>query len=298
MTRTRTFALMAGMALVAAACGSGTDAGTEVTPAPTEATTQATAAPTESTTAPGAEGPGAVDVALADTSLGTVLVDGAGMTLYAFLNDTTGSSTCYDQCEQNWPPLLGEAAAGSGLDASLFGTTERTDGSLQVVYGDWPLYYFAADGAPGDVNGQGVGDVWYVVGADAAVITEAGGGGEAAAVPEGAITLADSSLGTILVDAEGMTLYGFTDDTAGISTCYDGCAAAWPPLSGDTPFDPNLLDSGLFRVIDRDDGTTQLAYGDWPLYYYAGDVAAGDVTGQNVGEVWFVVAPDASLILP
>ena len=52
---------------------------------------------------------------------------------------------------------------GEGLDAATFTTTERTDGSTQVKAGSWPLYYFAADAAPGDVNGQGQGDVWYVV---------------------------------------------------------------------------------------------------------------------------------------
>jgi predicted lipoprotein with Yx(FWY)xxD motif len=293
----RLITLVLGLALVAAACGSDADTGTEVAPAPTEATTEATAAPTEATTeattAPAAE---SVEVGLADTSLGSVLVDGSGMTLYAFLNDTAGSSTCYDQCADNWPALLGEAVAGTGLDSALFGTTERTDGTVQVVYGDWPLYYFAGDSAAGDVNGQDVGDVWYVVGADGNVITDAGAQAPAE-VPEGAITVADSTLGSIVVDAAGMTLYGFTNDTDGTSTCYEGCAQAWPPLPGDTPIDPNLLDADQFRVIDRDDGTTQLAYGDWPLYYYAGDTTAGDVTGQNVGEVWFVVAPDASLIL-
>jgi predicted lipoprotein with Yx(FWY)xxD motif len=92
-------------------------------------------------------------------------MDEAGRTLYAFKNDSGGNSTCYDNCAQNWPPMLttGSPQAGTGVDTALLGTTERTDGTTQVTYKDMPLYYFARDTAAGDVNGQGVGEVWYVV---------------------------------------------------------------------------------------------------------------------------------------
>jgi predicted lipoprotein with Yx(FWY)xxD motif len=104
-------------------------------------------------------------VETADSALGTILVDDAGLTLYLFMNDTDGTSTCYDDCEANWPPLTvdGEPTAGEGADASLLGTTERDDGSTQVTYAGQPLYRFAGDQAAGDVNGQGVGDVWFAV---------------------------------------------------------------------------------------------------------------------------------------
>lgn len=97
------------------------------------------------------------------TDLGDILVDDAGMVLYLFTPDNQGASTCYDQCETNWPPLVGEVAAGDGVDGGMLGTTERDDGSTQVTYNGWPLYYFANDAAAGDTNGQGVNDVWYVV---------------------------------------------------------------------------------------------------------------------------------------
>jgi predicted lipoprotein with Yx(FWY)xxD motif len=110
-----------------------------------------------------AEAGATVDVA--ESELGTILVDAEGQTLYAFLNDSGGESTCYDECAANWPALEadGEPQSGAGVDASLLGTTEREDGTSQVTYNQRPLYYFAADEAPGDNNGQGVGDVWYVV---------------------------------------------------------------------------------------------------------------------------------------
>jgi uncharacterized protein (TIGR02246 family) len=105
-----------------------------------------------------------VEVAEHDT-YGEYLTDGEGRALYLFLNDEQGESTCYDQCAQNWPPLLTteDAEAGEGVDSDLLGTTERDDGTTQVTYNDWPLYYFAADEDPGDVEGQGRGDVWYLV---------------------------------------------------------------------------------------------------------------------------------------
>ena len=88
------------------------------------------------------------------------------MVLYLYTPDTTTESTCYDQCATAWPPLLTDTAdvtAGTGMDATLIGTTERTDGTTQVTYNDHPLYYYAEDTEPGDTEGQGVNDVWWVV---------------------------------------------------------------------------------------------------------------------------------------
>ena len=109
----------------------------------------------------------------------------------------------------------------------------------------------------------------------------------------------DDPLGTILVDANGMTLYGFTADTDGTPTCYDDCAAAWPPLLVDDPSAAVVgegLDDSLISTVDRTDGTKQVKYGDWPLYYFASDAAAGDTNGQGVGEKWFVVDPAGTLL--
>lgn len=120
-----------------------------------------------------AESDGAATLATASTDLGTILVDGEGRTLYVFDNDAEGESSCDGQCAETWPPLTGEATAGGDVDAALLGSIERTDGTTQVTYDGSPLYYYAADSAPGGTSGQGVGDVWWVVGPDGSPVTAA-----------------------------------------------------------------------------------------------------------------------------
>jgi predicted lipoprotein with Yx(FWY)xxD motif len=121
---------------------------------------------TEETSAAG------VTVALGETSLGEVLVDGAGMTLYAFENDTAGTPTCEGECAASWPAAIvaGDPVVGDGLDAATFAVVPALAGGDQLTAGGHPLYTFAGDSAPGDVNGQEVGDVWYAVHADGSLV--------------------------------------------------------------------------------------------------------------------------------
>lgn len=112
-------------------------------------------------------------LATAETDFGTVLVDGDGQTLYLFTQDSPGTSVCEADCLAAWPPFEGEPAAGEGVDEGLIGSIERSDGTTQATYDEWPLYYFAQDSSAGDVSGQGVNDVWYVVSPDGEAIMEA-----------------------------------------------------------------------------------------------------------------------------
>jgi predicted lipoprotein with Yx(FWY)xxD motif len=101
--------------------------------------------------------------------LGTILVDAKGRSLYLWEADKSDKSACSGACAQAWPPLTTTAKpqAGSGVQASLLGTTKRDDGTMEVTYDGHPLYYFSGDSAPGDTAGQGnkgFGAEWYVVG--------------------------------------------------------------------------------------------------------------------------------------
>jgi len=108
------------------------------------------------------------DIATATTSLGKVLVDGQGRTLYRFEKDHGAASSCYGACASAWPPLTspGKAAAASGVTASELGASPRKDGDAGVTYFGHPLYTFAGDRKPGDVKGQEVdafGGEWYAL---------------------------------------------------------------------------------------------------------------------------------------
>jgi len=119
-------------------------------------------------------------MATKNPTVGEILTNSQGMTLYTFKNDKPGESTCYDACAQNWPPLSvakGEQPkAGEGVSGKL-GVIERKDGSYQVTYDDMPLYYYKTDTKPGDTNGQGLNNVWYAasVAPGGSAATAAGG---------------------------------------------------------------------------------------------------------------------------
>lgn len=258
--------------------------------APTPTPVPPTAAPTNPPpTAAAAAAPAAKAVTLQlvkNDTLGNILTDGDGNTLYLFTKDTKGTSNCYDKCAAAWPPLIpaGDATLKDGVAQALVGTTKRTDGSTQLTYNGWPLYYYAKDQKPGDTVGQAVGKVWWVVSGEGNIISPA------------ALTLAkNDKLGSFLADGQGMSLYMFTKDTANTSNCYDKCEVAWPPLlTTGKPTVADGIDASKLGTTTRKDGSTQVTYNGLPLYYYDKDKAAGDVVGQGVGKVWWVIGADGS----
>ncbi|HEY7331578.1 MAG TPA: hypothetical protein VH859_01320 [Candidatus Limnocylindria bacterium] len=160
--------------LLLAAC---TDAGTSV--APSESTAASAAESMAESMAPSAEESAAESMAadasvlVASSDLGEILTDAEGNTIYYFANDSEDTSTCAGDCLANWPPVPAEGSptAGDGVDATL-GTAEATDGTTMLTVNGFPAYYFSGDGAAGDTNGQGVGGVWFVFGADGEPIEE------------------------------------------------------------------------------------------------------------------------------
>jgi predicted lipoprotein with Yx(FWY)xxD motif len=132
------------------------------TPAVTETAT------VETTTTASIPVTGAGTVNVSESTVGPILVDEQGRSLYAFTDDAqnAGTSACTGDCYSQWPPLItaGEPTAGEGVDAALLGTFDREDGNTQVTYNGWPLYlYYGGDTSPGDINGQAVDGKWFLV---------------------------------------------------------------------------------------------------------------------------------------
>ncbi len=130
-------------------------------------TTQATTGSGGGAPAP-STGSSSATVDLGRTSLGPILVDSRGRTLYLFRADSGTNSACSGACAAAWPPLVtpGKLTAGTGVKQSLLGTTKRGNGAEQVTYGGHPLYLFTGDTAAGQTNGQGSGAFgapWYVL---------------------------------------------------------------------------------------------------------------------------------------
>ena len=155
--RTRTLAV-AGMAAVAlGVAGCGVASGGEPTAG-------------SGARSPAAGGSDAASVAVANSNLGEILVDGNGRTLYLFQADKGTTSTCDGACASAWPPLttVGQPIAASGVSASRLSTTERSDGTTGVTYNGHPLYTFSGDTTTGQATGQGsdgFGAEWYVLSA-------------------------------------------------------------------------------------------------------------------------------------
>ncbi len=159
---TTTVAVTAGLLL--SGCGGGGDSGAMADPAEPAAS----------------GGDGGATLTTTGSDLGEIVVDADGRTVYVFDRDEPGSgeSACTAECLEQWPPVVtdDDSPTADGVDGEL-GTIEREDGTLQVTLDGAPLYLFAGDGGPGDVTGQGVQDVWWVVGPDGQEVTKAPAGG-------------------------------------------------------------------------------------------------------------------------
>jgi predicted lipoprotein with Yx(FWY)xxD motif len=236
-------------------------------------------------------------VKLRSTPYGKVLVDASGRTLYLYTPDKGKTSVCYGQCASYWPPLLttGAPRAGAGAKASLLGVTMRKDGKHQVTYAGHPLYFFASDAKAGQTNGQGVQGIWWVVSAAGKKVTKKAVRQTSAT----ALQLRSTSLGSVLVDGRGHTLYLYEPDASGKSTCYGQCASFWPPLiaNGKLVAGKGVLASKL-GTTKRTDGSLQVTYAGHPLYFFAQDSKAGDTKGEDVQGIWYVVSAAGAKIEP
>mgnify|MGYP005813047313 CR=1 FL=1 len=239
-----------------------------------------------------------------NAKLGDILVDGKGMTLYMFTNDKPDQSNCSAGCLQTWPPFLSTGAPklGSGVDASLVGSATLADGSKIVTYNHMPLYTFSKDTKPGDTIGQGIGNVWYAVSPQGKPVgmqeqqsTPAAGAGSASEATVDVAT--NAQYGKILVDGQGRTLYVFANDQPDKSNCSGQCLVNWPALV--TQGHPKAgygVDASMIGSATLADGSKIVTYNHKPLYTFAKDSKPGDINGQGVGSVWFMMAPDGSVV--
>lgn len=236
---------------------------------PTPVPTQATVVVPATTTNPDT-------VRLMDTTLGRILTDSKGMSLYYFVTDIPGSgaSTCYTaaNCTHFWPIFSVDTIVVSRpLAASDFSSITRTDGSKQTAYRGWPLYYFLNDINPGDVKGENVLRAWYVAKPDDSVMIES--------TPQ---------LGLFLTDGTGKTLYSFAKDSPTTTACSGTCLEKWPAFDAGTVSAPSVLKPADFSTVQRTDGIKQTAYMNHLLYYFADDTKPGDTKGNGFNNVWWV----------
>ena len=129
------------------------------------------AAACSSTSTPGTasgSASGVAQIRTHSTRFGIVLTDASGRSVYLFVSDTGTTSTCYNACAAIWPPVTtaGTPTAKAPAQSALLGTTLRRDGGKEVTYAGHPLYYYASDQNPGDVNGQNLnsfGALWFLL---------------------------------------------------------------------------------------------------------------------------------------
>jgi predicted lipoprotein with Yx(FWY)xxD motif len=162
-------AVLAIPALLLAACASSTSPGTSAstvsgTKSASAMSTKSMPSASSSMGSSGMSSPGAASLEKIKTSIGPVLADAKGLTLYWYAKDTAMSSACTGSCATAWPPLTGKPAAAMGFKlVGKFGTITRANGMMQATYKGHPLYTYAGDMAPGQVKGNGLGGVWHAL---------------------------------------------------------------------------------------------------------------------------------------
>jgi predicted lipoprotein with Yx(FWY)xxD motif len=228
-------------------------------------------------------------IGTANSSLGTVLVDAGGKTLYYFTKDNVESNTsaCTGTCADTWPAFSTDTIRVSApLSPADFNLNTQPDGTKQVTYIGLRLYTYKADAKAGDVNGDNVNKVWF------------------AATPFEKILIAKSTeRGSYLTDSKGKTLYYFIQDSPGNSTLQGHSLAEFPVFGPRLISTPSSLNPKDFTYVTRADGISQLAYKGMPLYYYVEDKKPGDTLAQKYSTDFFAanisgVSAVATLVPP
>lgn len=221
-----------------------------------------------------------------DPELGMILTDSGGFTLYYFTRDALpDTSLCTGGCLDNWPLFYAEnPEPGEGLDKEDFGVIEHPEGGMQTTYKGWPLYYWINDLNPGETNGEGVGNVWFVAKPDYSIMLMDGLLIGKDGVTYNASYEPGEEMVQYFVDEYGHTLYIFVNDTYDQNNFTNedfSNNGVWPIYEEELQGVASTLDKSLFASIDVH-GHQQLTYKGWPLYYYGADAQRGHTTGVSV----------------
>jgi predicted lipoprotein with Yx(FWY)xxD motif len=224
--------------------------------------------------------------------VGNHLVDGNGRALYYFGEDLPASgasaavSNCSGVCAATWPSFHAANNIVKGINASDVGEITRADGSKQTTYLGWPLYHYAGDTEAGDINGEGVGSIWFVLHDKAYSVA--------------LLSTSRPEPQPYLAEGTGRSLYFFTHDTVGTSTtapvsaCTSAdCVSRFPIFLDEQPLVPSALSVSDFSVFTRPDGQKQSAYKGHPLYFFSGDASVGQTNARGFNGAWDTVNPSA-----
>jgi predicted lipoprotein with Yx(FWY)xxD motif len=232
----------------------------------------------------------------ANATLGNILTDKEGRTLYFFSNDAKGENSCTGGCEAFWPVFnvenLTSEQLGDNLSLTDFSTITTASGRKQTAYKGWPLYSFAPNGgakeAPGATSGEGVDGVWFVAKSDYTVMIVnsqlVGNDGK------NYLSTYTEGIGKTIyfTDGLGRTLYTFSKDSANNNNFTKSDFSnntVWPVYETDQIVAPSVLDKSQFGSITVF-GRKQLTFKGWPLYYFGQD---GTIRSNNKGVS--VIAP-------
>ena len=235
------------------------------------------------------------------TDQGPVIANGAGMTLYVFVDDlvTRGSSACVGDCRNDWPPAMAKrhVRVAAGITGHI-GTVNRFGQGRQLTMDGRPLYTFSGDD-PGQIRGNGIGNLWWAMTPTGLTATAFNDDRPTYGKPAPTtLTIVHTKVGPVLANSRGQVLYEYADDTPTSSACQaDWCLVDWPPLqagSGTPTAVPGV--TATISVIDGGGGVRQVTLGGHPLYTFAGDLHPGDIRGQGIGSDWFLVSPSGNTV--
>ena len=216
-------------------------------------------------------------IALQQHGHGWAITDPDGMTLYFYLKDSLGKSTCTAACSKVAPPAV---APGDAPTGDTWSVIVRDDGTRQWAYRGRPLYRSLRDSAPGDTNADEFNGLWRV--AFRPILTPPGFG------------FVSTVLGQVLADQKQMTLYTLDKDKPDGSACDETCSRTWLPITAPALAHP----IGEWSITVRQNGARQWVFRGRPLYRSAQDVRSGDTAGHTPDKGWRAVILEPPAALP